>query len=362
METSVFHIGSLTFDRPIFLAPMEAVTERPFRRQCRRMGADMVYTEFVSAEALIREIASSRDKILLAPDEHPVGIQIYGNREEALVEATRLSEEMGPDLIDINFGCPVKKVACKGVGSGSGLLRHPELLLSLTKSVLDAATLPVTVKTRLGWDDDTIIITDLARRLEDMGVAALTLHARTRCQMFKGRADWEWIAKVKEAVSIPVIGNGDVNDPSDVLRMFEETGCDAVMIGRGAIGNPWIFARAQALLRGEPDPGPPTFEDRIDIYLRLLDENIGEKGERRAVLEMRKHLSGYLRGMPNISWLRGRLMQESDRAGVQAGVDDYLAHLHDRNFAGMSKRGAEHSTKAPMAAAPGVTRQVGSNT
>lgn len=331
----MFKLAGHEFDRGVFLAPMEAVTERPFRRQCRRFGADFVYTEFVSAEALIRHAAKSRDKIFLAPDEHPVGIQIYGNRVEALVEAAQLSTEMGPELIDINFGCPVKKVACKGLGAGSGLLRTPDLLLELTRAVVGATPLPVTVKTRLGWDDGHILIVDLARRLEDLGIAALTLHARTRCQMFKGSAQWEWIARVKQAVSIPVIGNGDVTSPADVLRMFEETACDAVMIGRGAIGNPWIFSRSQAVLRGEPDPGPPSFEDRIQLYLDLLAENVEMKGERRGVVEMRKHASGYLRGMPNVAWLRGQLMQETDVAGVRRVTHAYLERLHDPAFAGL---------------------------
>ncbi len=315
----------------------------------------MVYTEFVSAEGLIRDIAKSKNKILLAPDEHPVGIQIYGNRKEALVEAARLSEQMGPDVIDINFGCPVKKVACKGVGAGSGLLRYPDLLLELTEAVVKATQLPVTVKTRLGWDDDNIIIVDLAKRLEDLGVQALTLHARTRCQMFKGKANWDWIARVKEAVSIPVIGNGDVTDPSDVLRMFEHTNCDAVMIGRGAIGNPWIFSRSRALLDGGADPGRPRFEDRVQLYLDLMTENVEEKGEKRAVLEMRKHISGYLRGMPNISWLRGRLMKEESLEGVTRAVGEYLDRLSDPGFAGLreaepTSNGAAHAGSAGSAA------------
>ena len=326
----MLRIGDIAIERPVLLAPMEAVTERPFRRQCRRHGAGIVYTEFISAEALIRRVVNAQDKALLAPDEHPVGIQIYGNRREALVEATQLSEKMGPDLIDINFGCPVKKVACKGVGAGSGLLREPDLVVSLTEAVVQATHLPVTVKTRMGWDHQSIVIVDLARRLEDVGARAITLHARTRCQMFKGNADWDWIARVKQAVSIPVIGNGDVTSPQDVVRMFDHTGCDAVMIGRGAIANPWIFSRSRSLLDHGHDPGPPTFEERIAAYLEILDESIAEKGERRAVREMRKHLASSLRGMPGIAWLRGRLMDEEDRAGVQSAVEAYLERLHTR--------------------------------
>ncbi len=320
----MFHVGSIRLERPILLAPMEDVSEQPFRRLCRRFGADVVYTEFVSSEGLIREAVRTRAKIVLAADEHPVGIQLYGNRHEALVEATHLAVSQGPELIDINFGCPVKKIACKS-GAGSGLLREPELLLSLTKAVIDASPLPVTVKTRLGWDEDSIIIVDLARRLEDLGVKALTLHARTRSQMFKGEASWEWIARVKQAVSIPVIGNGDVKEPADALRLFHETGCDAVMIGRAAIGNPWIFQRAHALLRTGVDPGPPSLPERIDVYLGLLDEEIAAKHELRAIKEMRKHLSGYLRGAHNVSHLRAALMAEETREGIQRTIDHFLA-------------------------------------
>lgn len=315
-------IGELRFERGVFLAPMEEVSDRPFRRICRRLGADMVYTEFVSSEALIRSVARSRGKIRLADDEHPVGIQLYGNREEALVEAARLSERAGPDLIDINFGCPVKKVACKG--AGSGLLREPELLLRLTEAVVRAVSLPVTVKTRLGWDDSSILIVELARRLEEIGIAALTLHARTRQQMFKGEAAWEWIARVKQAVSIPVIGNGDVRAPEDVGRMFATTGCDAVMIGRAAIGNPWIFQRAKALLRTGVDPGPPAREEQVAVFLGQLREAAREKEEHRAVLEMRKHLSAMLRGEPRISEVRAAALRETTIAGVEAVLEGYL--------------------------------------
>jgi tRNA-dihydrouridine synthase B len=348
----MFRVGEIAIERPILLAPMEAVTERPFRRQCRRFGADLVYTEFVSAEALIRKVTKSNRKILLAPDEHPVGIQIYGNRHEALIEATRFSEQMGPDLIDINFGCPVKKVACKGRGAGSGLLRDPGLLLSLTRAVVETATLPVTVKTRLGWDHSSVIIVDLARRLEDAGVRAIALHARTRCQMFKGDADWDWIAQVKRAVSIPVIGNGDIRTPQDAVAMFAHAGCDAVMVGRGAIGNPWIFRRTRALLDTGVDPGPPSIRERLETYLELLDETIEEKGERRAVFETRKHLAGYVRGLPNVTALRSRLMRETARDPVRDAVHEYLDHATtgpDPETGGASGAGARIRARADAA-------------
>jgi tRNA-dihydrouridine synthase B len=282
----------------------------------------MVYTEFISSEALIRNVAKTRGKMRLADGEHPVGIQIYGNREEALVEAARISEAAGPSIIDINFGCPVKKVACKG--AGSGMLRDPGALVSLTRAVVGAVSLPVTVKTRLGWDNESIIIVDLARRLEDIGVAALALHARTRQQMFKGDASWDWIARVKQAVSIPVIGNGDVRTPEDVGRMFETTGCDAVMIGRAAIGNPWIFRRAKAYLATGADPGAPPLGDQIEIYFEQLRDAIPEKGEKKAVLEMRRQLSTILRGLPHVSELRVAALQETTVEGVRRTIAAFL--------------------------------------
>lgn len=313
----------MQFHRGVFLAPMEDVTERPFRRVCRRLGADLVYTEFVSSEALIRQVAKSHGKIRLADDEHPVGIQLYGNREEALVEAARLSEEVGPDLIDINFGCPAKKVACKG--AGAGLLREPDLLVQLASAVVRSVSLPVTVKTRLGWDAGSIIIVDLARRLEDAGVAAIAIHARTRQQGYKGQAVWDWIAEVKRAVTIPVIGNGDVRTPQDALRLFEATGCDAVMIGRAAIGNPWIFHRTRQLLATGVDPGPASLEEQVDLFLDLLDASIAEKGERRGVLELRGHLGTILRGLPGIAEVRARALQQTTAEGVRETLDGFLS-------------------------------------
>jgi len=315
-------IGDMTFDRGIFLAPMDDVTDRPFRRACRRLGADMVYTEFVSSEALIRNVAASRGRIRLAPDEHPVAIQIYGNREEALVEAARLSEVAGPDLIDINFGCPAKKVACKG--AGAGMLREPDRLVELTAAIVRATPLPVTVKTRLGWDHESIEICELAQRLEDVGIRALTLHARTRQQGFKGEADWEWIGRVKRAVTIPVIGNGDVRTPQDVARMFDATGCDAVMIGRAAMGNPWIFSRTKAYFATGIDPGPPPLEAQIEEYFRILAEGIEEKGERRGVLEQRRLLAGILRGFPHIAEVRAAAMREPTAEGLRRLLDEFV--------------------------------------
>jgi tRNA-dihydrouridine synthase B len=300
-------IGKIEIEKGIFLAPMENVSDYPFRMVCKKLGADIVYSEFISSEALIREAKKAFRKMTILPAERPIAIQIYGNRVEAMVEATRIAEEKQPDFIDINFGCPVKKVALKG--AGAGLLRDIPLMIKICHEVVKATSLPVTAKTRLGWDTDSIVICDIARQMEDVGIQALTLHARTRSQGFKGEADWSWIEKVKKVVRMPIIGNGDVTRAEQVKAMFDQTGCDAVMIGRGAIHNPWIFKQAKNyLLTGDTGPEPDLAE-RIRILKEHMTFNIAYKGEYKGVIEMRKHFSGYLKNLPHIAVHRAELMQ-----------------------------------------------------
>jgi len=301
------NIGNLKIDNGIFLAPMEDVSDYPFRMICKKMGADILYSEFISSEALIRDAEKAFKKMTILPEEHPIGIQIYGNRVEAMVEAAQIAEEKRPDFIDINFGCPVKKVALKG--AGAGLLRDIPLMIKICEEVVKHTSIPVTAKTRLGWDADDIVIIEVARQMESVGIEALTIHARTRAQGFKGNADWEWIAKTKSIVNIPIIGNGDITEPHHVKEMFDATGCDAVMIGRGAIHNPWIFRQAKEFLNTNVIPPTPDLKEKIDLLILHLKYSVKYKGERRGVLEMRKHYSGYLKGLPNIAKFRLQLMQ-----------------------------------------------------
>ena len=304
----IIQYGKYKIEKGLFLAPMEAVSDYPFRMICKEIGGvDVVYSEFISSEALIRDADRAFKKMTIKPQEHPIGIQIYGNRVEAMVRAAQLAEEKGPDFIDINLGCPVKKVALKG--AGAGLLKDVPQMVAISKAVARAVEVPVTAKTRLGWDADSIEIVDVARRLEEVGIEAIAIHGRTRAQGYKGRADWEWIARVKEALSIPVIGNGDVTEPQHAKEMFDQTGCDAVMIGRGAIHNPWLFRAAKIYLRTGKIPQPPTLAERIDTLKKHYRFNLESKGERVGVIEMRKHLSGYLKGLPHISKFRLSLMQ-----------------------------------------------------
>ena len=308
-------IGALDLSDALLLAPMEGYSDQPFRRICRRLGADLVYTEFTSSEGLVRMAGRTASKIALAEDERPVGIQIYGRDPGRMALAARQAERNAPDLLDINFGCPARKVC--GGGAGSQLMREPDLLLENAAAVVQAVALPVTVKMRLGWDGDSRNAVELALRLQDLGVKALTIHGRTRCQKFEGQADWDGIAEVKRAVEIPVIGNGDVRAPEDALRMFRHTDVDAVMIGRAAIHYPWIFRETRAFLSTGQAPPPPGLEERVALLREHLELSLAHKGERRAVLEMRKMYAAYLRDYPGIRALRVELMALEDPAAVR---------------------------------------------
>lgn len=300
-------IGNIQFpEYPVFLAPMEDVTDINFRMLCKQFGADMVYTEFVSSDALIRHVNKSKEKLKISENERPVAIQIYGREIDSMVEAARICEEAKPDIIDINFGCPVKKVA--GKGAGSGMMRTPDLMIKITESVVKAVNLPVTVKTRLGWDHESKIIVDLAERLQDTGIQALTIHGRTRSQMYTGEADWTLIREVKNNphIYIPIIGNGDITSPEICKQRFEETGVDAVMIGRGAIGCPWIFRDVKDYLTtGELLP-PKKFDFYLEILKDYIRKNVENSGERGGIIHSRRHLaaSPLFKGIPDFKKTR----------------------------------------------------------
>jgi len=320
---TVMKIGNTNIENGIFLAPMEDVSDYPFRMICKKFGADVVYSEFISPEALIRDAAKAFKKMTIHPEEHPIGIQIYGNRVDSMVRAAQIAEEKGPDFIDINFGCPVKKVALKG--AGAGLLLDIPQMIKICEEVVKHTIIPVTAKTRLGWDSDSIVILEVAEKMESVGIEALTLHARTRAQAFKGDANWEWITKVKKTVQIPVIGNGDITEPHHVKRMFDQTGCDAVMIGRGAVHNPWIFKQAKEFMKAGTILPPPDLTERVDTLKDHLQFSVEYKGEPRGVYEMRKHFSGYLKGLPNISKFRLELMQYESLDKILDRLDQFLA-------------------------------------
>lgn len=318
-------IGNIQFgDRPLLLAPMEDVTDIGFRRLCKRYGAAMVYTEFVSAEALVRSVKSTMNKLTISDDERPVGIQIYGRDVPQMVEAAKIVEEAGPDLIDLNFGCPVKKVA--GKGAGAGMLQNIPLLLDITREVVKAVKVPVTVKTRLGWNSDNLIITELAEQLQDCGIQALTIHGRTRAQMYTGQADWTLIGEVKRnpRIHIPIIGNGDITTPEEARQAFERYGVDAVMIGRATFGHPWIFKEIRDFLNGkEPDP-ELDFNRKLDILEEQLRINVERIDEYRGILHTRRHLAAtpIFKGIPDFRQTRIAMLRAST-------VDELMAILED---------------------------------
>lgn len=325
------NIGPIDFgERPLFLAPMEDVSDPPFRLLCKRYGADMLYTEFISSGGLVYEAADSHRKLDIYEVERPVGIQIFGGEIEQVREATKIVDAAGPDLIDINFGCPVKKVVCRD--GGAGILRNLPKMKAITEAVLEGATRPVTVKTRLGWNDESIRILEVARMLEDIGVQALAVHARTRKQMYKGEARWQWLRKIKaeSGITMPLIGNGDATDPHKITRMFDETGVDAVMIGRGAIGNPWIFRNTKLFWETGEVPPPPSWEERVQVVAEHLTLKCEWLGERKGVLEMRRMYGGYFKGFRNASLLRQQIMEETTLAGaleVLLNFDENEPHI-----------------------------------
>lgn len=306
----------------VLLAPMEDITEPPFRLICKRFGADVVYSEFISSEALHRKVTKSLQKIEFSENERPIGIQIFGANDEPMVESARLIESYNPDFIDINYGCWVKNVVKNN--AGAGMLKQPERMVELTHKVVQSVSLPVTVKTRLGWDRNSIIIEDIARRLEDAGISALAVHCRTRADAHNSQADWSWIPRIKKVVSIPVILNGDVKTPEDVRKAFEETECDGVMIGRSAIGNPFIFSKTKTYLRTGILPPQPTLEERIKVCLEHLRLNIEYKGYRSGIIEFRKFYSGYLKGTPNISSIRRRIVTSDSYDEIETTLNKFL--------------------------------------
>ena len=322
------NIGNIQFgERPLFLAPMEDVTDIGFRHLCKRFGASMVYTEFVSAEALVRSVNATLRKLTISDEERPVGIQIYGRDVESMVEAAKIVEQVKPDVIDINFGCPVKKVA--GKGAGAGMLQNIPLLLDITREVVKAVNTPVTVKTRLGWNHDQLVICDLAEALQDCGIQALTIHGRTRAQMYTGDADWTLIGEVKRnpRIHIPIIGNGDITTPEQAKEAFERYGVDAVMVGRATFGRPWIFKEMRDYL-DNTGAAPLTVDEKIDILEEQLRINIDRIDEYRGILHTRRHLaaSPIFKGIPDFKQTRIAML----RANTEEELRRILAECRDR--------------------------------
>jgi len=314
--------------KPLMLAPMEDVTDASFRTICKSFGADMVYTEFIPSDGLVRDADKAIAKMRTGEEEAPIGIQIYGNIPEAMVDAAKMADRAaeiagghGADVIDINFGCPVNKIA--GRGAGSGMMRDPDKMVMITKMIVEAVSKPVTVKTRLGWDDNSKIIVELAERLQDAGIQALTIHGRTRCQMYKGEADWDLIGKVKEnpRMRIPIIGNGDINSPEKAKEAFDKYGVDGIMIGRASFGHPWIFQEIRHYLSTGELPPPMSVQDRVALAKKHLALSLKLKGPVRGVLEMRRHLSCYFKGLPDFKETRVRLVTTMDTEELEKLLD-----------------------------------------
>lgn len=312
-------------DFPLLLAPMEDVSDPPFRTLCKKHGADLMYTEFISSEGLIRDALKSRQKLDIYEKERPIGIQIFGSDIESMRIATKITAQSNPDIIDINYGCPVKKVACKG--AGAGILQDIPKMVKMTAEIVKSTNLPVTVKTRLGWDESTKYIVEVAERLQDVGIEAISIHGRTRKQMYKGEADWSLIAAVKEntRMHIPVFGNGDIDSPEKAVTYKNKYGVDGVMIGRASIGNPWIFREIKHYIKFGSHHAPPNFLEKVDAVIEHLNTSIDWKGEKLAIAEMKRHYSNYFRGVINFKETKMKLVTSNELDELQ----DILHNLRD---------------------------------
>lgn len=317
---------------PLLLAPMEDVSDPPFRALCKKYGADLMYTEFISSEGLIRDAVKSTQKLDIFEYERPIGIQIFGSNIESMKRATEVTETANPDIIDINYGCPVKKVACKG--AGAGILQDIPKMVEMTKEIVKSTSLPVTVKTRLGWDDNSKYIVDVAERLQDVGIKAISIHGRTRKQMYKGDADWSLISDVANnpRMNIPVFGNGDITTPEKALEYKNKFGVDGIMIGRASIGYPWVFNEIKHFMKTGKHLAPPTISDRVGAAKEHLRRSLDWKGERLGVVEMRRHYANYFRGIPHFKEWRMKMVTEMDSAVLFETLDRVSKEFSDIEF------------------------------
>ena len=324
-------IGNIELgDFPLLLAPMEDVSDPPFRSVCKENGADLMFTEFISSEGLIRNAEKSTQKLDIYDSERPIGIQIFGDKIESMKKAASISEAANPEIIDINYGCPVKKVACKG--AGAGILLDINKMQKMTSEIVKQVKKPVTVKTRLGWDDNSIKIVEVAERLQDVGIQALTIHGRTRKQMYKGEANWEYIAEVKNnpRINIPIFGNGDINSPEKAKKYKNKYGVDGIMIGRSAIGNPWIFNEIKSYIKENKHIKKPSLNDRIETVKKHLDFSIQWKGEKLGLIEMRRHYTNYFRGMDNFKKHRMKLILSESKNFTLETLNE-ISNIYSKN-------------------------------